>query len=126
MLKDCKLLLVDDETAFVETLQKRLTRRGLSVLTASNGPDALKLVEAHEIDVMVCDVKMPGMDGIEVLSQAKKLRPQLEVIMLTGHASVDVALQGMELGAFDYLMKPADFDELLYKIEDAYNKKKLA
>jgi len=77
------------------------------------------------VDVVVLDVKMPGMDGIETLREIKKRFPLVEVIMLTGHASLEVAIQGMELGAFDYLMKPTDIDELLYKVQDAFKKKVL-
>jgi DNA-binding NtrC family response regulator len=77
------------------------------------------------VDVVVLDVKMPGMDGIQTLKAIKSMDPLVEVIMLTGHASVEVAIQGMELGAFDYLMKPMDIDELLYKVQDAYKKKAL-
>ncbi|MFP5221134.1 MAG: response regulator [Acidobacteriota bacterium] len=119
----CTILLVDDEAEFIETLGKRLTRRGLSVLLANSGQEALDLIAAQEIDVVVLDVKMPGMDGIEALQKIKALKPDLEVLMLTAHANVEVAMRGMELGAFDYLMKPVELDDLLYKIQDA-NKKK--
>lgn len=119
----CTILLVDDEAEFIETLGKRLTRRGLGVLLANSGQEALDLIAANEIDVVVLDVKMPGMDGIEALQKIKALKPDLEVLMLTAHANVEVAMRGMELGAFDYLMKPVELDDLLYKIQDA-NKKK--
>lgn len=119
----CSVLLVDDEAEFIETLGKRLARRGLTVHLAGSGPEALEAVQAHALDVVVLDVKMPGMDGIEVLQKIKQMKPGLEVLMLTAHANVEVAMQGMELGAFDYLMKPVELDDLLYKIQDA-NKKK--
>ena len=119
----CTILLVDDEAEFIETLGKRLTRRGLGVLLANSGQEALDLIAANEIDVVVLDVKMPGMDGIEALQKIKALKPDLEVLMLTAHANVEVAMRGMELGAFDYLMKPVELEDLLYKIQDA-NKKK--
>ena len=119
----CTILLVDDEAEFIETLGKRLTRRGLGVLLANSGQEALDLIAVNEIDVVVLDVKMPGMDGIEALQKIKALKPDLEVLMLTAHANVEVAMRGMELGAFDYLMKPVELDDLLYKIQDA-NKKK--
>ena len=119
----CTILLVDDEAEFIETLGKRLTRRGLGVLLAHSGQEALDLIAVNDIDVVVLDVKMPGMDGIEALQKIKALKPDLEVLMLTAHANVEVAMRGMELGAFDYLMKPVELDDLLYKIQDA-NKKK--
>jgi DNA-binding NtrC family response regulator len=120
---ELRVLLVDDEPDFLETLVKRLKKRKLEVFAASNGRDALDLLKDTPVDVVVLDVKMPDMDGIETLRQIKKIRSGVEVIMLTGHASVEVAVQGMELGAFDYLMKPMDIDELLYKLQDAYKKK---
>ena len=80
-------------------------------------------MDEQPVDVVVLDVRMPGMDGIETLRELKKRHPLVEVIMLTGHASLEVAIEGMELGAFDYLMKPIDIDELLYKLEDAYKKR---
>jgi DNA-binding NtrC family response regulator len=123
ILNQFRVLLVDDETEFLETLVKRLKKRKLDVVSAVSGKDALATLGAEPIDVVVLDVKMPDMDGIETLKEIKKISPQVEVIMLTGHASVEVAIQGMELGAFDYLMKPMDIDELLYKLQDAYKKK---
>ena len=122
-MTEFRVLLVDDEPDFLETLVKRLKKRKLEVFAASNGQDALNLLKETPVDVVVLDVKMPDMDGIETLRQIKKIRSGVEVIMLTGHASVEVAIQGMELGAFDYLMKPMDIDELLYKLQDAYKKK---
>lgn len=122
-MSTCTILLVDDEAEFIETLAKRLTRRGLGVLLAHSGQEALDVIAANEVDVVVLDVKMPGMDGIEALQRIKALKPELEVLMLTAHANVEVAMRGMELGAFDYLMKPVELDDLLYKIQDA-NKKK--
>jgi DNA-binding NtrC family response regulator len=88
-----------------------------------SGEEAMDVLNRRPVDVMVLDVRMPGLDGIQVLKRIKEQRPLVEVIMLTGHADMDVAVQGMELGAFDYLMKPMDIDELLYKIQDAYKKK---
>ena len=123
MVKNFNVLLVDDELEFLETLVKRLTQRGLNISTAKSGEDALKIIGGKGIDVAVLDVRMPGMDGIQTLREIKKIQPLMEVIMLTGHASVEVAIEGMELGAFDYLMKPADIDELFYKLQDAFKKK---
>lgn len=117
------VLLVDDEKDFLETLVKRLKKRKLDVIGASGGLEAVSIVTQQPVDVVVLDVKMPDMNGIDTLKKIKSIRPSAEVIMLTGHADTEVAIQGMELGAFDYLMKPADIDELLYKIQDAYKKK---
>ena len=119
------VLLVDDEVEFLETLEKRLRKRKLTVTTARNGEDAIVMLKQTPVDVVVLDVKMPGMGGLEVLRQVKELKPHVEVIMLTGHANVEMAIEGMELGAFDYLMKPMEIDELLYKLQDAYKKKLL-
>jgi len=115
--------MVDDEAEFLETLIKRLKKRGLEVSGVKNGQEALKVLHERSFDVVILDVKMPGMDGIEVLRHIKEEFPNVEVIMLTGHANVEVAIQGMELGAFDYLMKPMDIDELVFKVEDAHKKK---
>jgi len=122
-VSEFKVLLVDDETDFVETLVKRLRKRKLEVSAASSGKEALDSLSNSPCDVVVLDVKMPDMDGIETLRRIKEIAPSVEVIMLTGHANVEVAIQGMELGAFDYLMKPIDIDDLLYKLQDAYKKK---
>ncbi|MGD9107388.1 MAG: response regulator [Desulfobacterales bacterium] len=125
VVKNFNVLLVDDELEFLETLVKRLTKRKLNISTAKSGEDALKIIEEKQIDVAVLDVRMPGMNGIQTLREIKKIDPLMEVIMLTGHASVEVAIEGMELGAFDYLMKPADIDELFYKLQDAFKKKSI-
>jgi DNA-binding NtrC family response regulator len=124
-MENITVLLVDDEMDFLSTMAKRLGKRGLNPLKAETGEAAVELLKNHAVDVVVLDVKMPGMDGIETLREIKKLNPLIEVIMLTGHASVEAAIQGMELGAFDYLMKPTEIDELCYKLEDAYRKKTL-
>jgi DNA-binding NtrC family response regulator len=125
VMNSIRVLLVDDEVEFMETLVKRMRKRGLEVQGVKSGEEALDLLAGQRPDVVVMDVKMPGMNGIEVLKQIKKRWPMLEVIMLTGHASLELAMQGMESGAYDYLMKPMDLDELLYKIEDAYDSIKL-
>jgi len=119
------LLLVDDETAFLDAMTKRLTRRDFKVLTASSGMDALEIMSesSEKIEVIILDVKMPGMDGIEVLSEIKRKYPLVEVVMLTGHATVASAIDGMKLGAFDYLMKPCDIDLLVQKVQEAKEKK---
>ena len=119
------VLFVDDEEEFLATVMKRLKKRDVNAIGASNGDEALRQLAQHPVDVVVLDVRMPGMDGIQTLREIKKRFPLLEVVMLTGHASMEVAIEGMELGAFDYLMKPVDIDELLYKLQDAYKKKSI-
>jgi len=124
MMNTAVVLLVDDEVPYVEAMTRRLTRRNLSILTAYSGPEALeKLALATRIDVVILDVKMPGMDGIETLAEIKKAYPLVEVIMLTGHATVESAIQGMKLGAYDYLMKPCDIEKLLAKVHEARSKR---
>ncbi|MBW2647646.1 MAG: response regulator [Deltaproteobacteria bacterium] len=120
-----RLLLVDDEERFTQTLSKRLGERGLDVATASSGSQALKLMEDNVYDVAVVDIKMPGMDGVETLREIRKISPLTEVILLTGHASVDAAIDGMRLGAFEYILKPCEIEELIAKIEEAYAKRKI-
>ena len=119
------VLLVDDEVEFRELLAKRLAKRKLRVLTAGEAGEALRLLEANPVDVVVLDVRMPGMSGTDALREIKQRWPLVEVVMLTGHAQVDVALQGMQLGAFDYLLKPVDLDALLFRLQDAFRKKRL-
>ncbi len=117
------VLLVDDEVPFVETMTKRLSKRQLMVLSAYSGREALEKLEKNAVDVVILDVKMPGMDGIETLREIKKAYPLVEVIMLTGHATIETAVEGMRLGAFDYLMKPCEIEELLAKVDEAKEKK---
>ena len=118
-----KVLIVDDEVRFIQALVKRLKKRNLVAASANSGEEALRRLDEDPPDVVVLDLRMPGMDGIDVLREIKVRRPLVEVIMLTGHANMEIAIEGMELGAFDYLMKPMDIDELLYKIQDAHQKK---
>ena len=114
------LLLVDDEMPFLETMTKRLSKRGFSIHTAVSGQQALEtLWNRKDIDIVILDVKMPGMDGLETLTEIKRQRPDLEVILLTGHSTLDTAIKGMKLGAFDYLTKPCELEELIEKIEEA-------
>jgi DNA-binding NtrC family response regulator len=116
---------VDDETAFVDTMVKRLTLREMDVASAYSGEEALeKLTASARYEAVVLDVKMPGMDGIETLKEIKKRHPLIEVIMLTGHATVESAIEGMKMGAFDYLMKPCDIDALVEKVKEAAAKKR--
>ena len=117
------VLFVDDEEDYLTTLLKRMRKRDVEAAGVGSGEEALSYLDGHPADVVVLDVRMPGMDGIETLRHIKKKAPLTEVIMLTGHASLEAAREGMELGAFDYLMKPVDIDELLYKLEDAYKNK---
>ena len=118
-----KVLLVDDEEDFVEMLSLRLKELGEKVSAAYSGQECLDIFANTPIDVVILDIKMPGMDGIETLREIKKKFPLVEVIMLTGHGSTETAVQGMKLGAFDYLMKPADFGELSTKLEGARKRK---
>lgn len=120
-----KVMLVDDEVPFVETLTKRLSKRDLRVCSAFSGREALeKLNKDSSVDIVMLDVKMPGMDGIETLREIKESHPLVEVIMLTGHATIETAIEGMKLGAFDYLMKPCDIEQLMVKVEEAKDKKR--
>jgi len=119
------ILLVDDEIPFVETMAKRLVKRDLQVVPVYSGAEALKkLKEIDGIEVVILDVKMPEMDGIETLREIKRNFPLTEVIMLTGHATVETGIEGMKLGAFDYLMKPCDIENLLAKVKEAAAKKR--
>ena len=120
-----KVLLVDDEVPFVEAMTRRLKKRELDVSTAFSGKEAFdRLTEEKSIEVVILDVKMPGMDGVEVLREVKRRFPLVEVVMLTGHATVETAIEGMKLGAYDYLMKPCDIDILLTKVSEAAAKKR--
>lgn len=120
-----RVLIVDDEPDFLETIVKRLKKRGLDAGGVGSGEEALKLLEEQSFDVAIVDVKMPGMDGIDTLKEIKKRSPLTEVIMLTGHASVESGMQGMQSGAFDYVIKPADFEELVEKAYQACERKRL-
>lgn len=115
-----KLLLVDDEPGYLEVLEKRLSRRGVDVTLAQGGGEAIQAVRNRDFEVAVVDLKMQDMDGIEVLKVLKKMDPRLAVIILTGHGSEQAAREGLELGAYDYLTKPCDLDELLERIKAAY------
>lgn len=118
------IMLVDDEVTFVETLAKRLETRRIEVVTAFSGEECLeKLITNKHIDVIVLDIKMTGMDGIETLRNIKRTAPLIEVLMLTGHATVEYAVEGMKLGAYDFLLKPCDIEELVAKATDAALKK---
>jgi two-component system, OmpR family, response regulator len=118
-----RILIVDDEADFLETILKRLKARKIEASGVESGYKALDFLDDRDVDVVILDVKMPGMDGIETLREIKKRKPLVEVIMLTGHASVESGIQGMQLGAFDYVMKPVALDELLEKVRQAYERK---
>ncbi|GAB6096908.1 response regulator [Desulfatiferula olefinivorans] len=124
MTQEMKLMLVDDEVRYLATTQKLLEKKGYQVETASSGRDALKKMAENPVHVVILDVKMPQMDGHETFREIKKHYPLVEVIMLTGHATVESAIEGLKAGAFDYLMKPADADALIEKAEEAYMKYK--
>ncbi len=122
---DAKVLLVDDEKAFVDTMAKRLKKRNLKIAKAFSGEEALEHIHVHpKVEVVILDVKMPGMDGRAVLKEIKSNYPLIEVIMLTGHATVESGIEGMKFGAFDYLTKPCDIDNLITKVDEAANKKR--
>ena len=117
------ILIVDDELEFLELMQNRLRKRGFSVDTVGTGEGALEKVGEEKFDAMVLDVKMPGIDGIDVLRRVKELRPELPVILLTGHASTEAALMGVESGAVDYLLKPVPINDLIMRLRDIASRK---
>jgi len=119
------LLLVDDEKPFVEAIVRRLTKRDVNVIVAFSGQEALeRLEEGNNIEVVVLDVKMPEIDGIETLRLIKNKYPLVEVIMLTGHATIESGIDVMKLGAFDYLMKPCEIEQLIHKVKEAAERKR--
>ena len=124
-MEKLKMMLVDDEQRFLSTSKKLLAKKGYDVLTVPSGQDALEKLRTENIHVVILDVKMPGMDGITTLKQIKKLYPMVEVIMLTGHATAESAVEGLKSGATDYLMKPADIEDLIQKAEEAYSKRQI-
>jgi DNA-binding NtrC family response regulator len=117
------LLIVDDEEIFLEATAKALKRRAIEAHTATNGVDAMQMLRQHPIDVVVLDVKMPGLDGVDVLTKIKTKYPLIEVIMLTGHASIDLAVKGLKLGAFDFLTKPCSIENIVGRVQAAFDKK---
>ena len=123
--RKANVLLVDDEEQFLDALSQRLEARGLKVKAVTNGEDAVNQVEDHNFDAIIVDLAMPGIDGIETLKRIKEKRPDLEIIMLTGHATVKSGIEAMKLGADDFLEKPVDLNVLLEKIGEAKNKRML-
>ena len=121
---EVKVLVVDDEIDFLETIVKRLVKRGIPTVGAVNGEDALEKIGHNEFDVVLLDIKMSGgMDGLDTLHGIKNLKPLVQVILLTGHGTVESSVEGMKLGAFDYVLKPARFEDLCEKIGEAYQEK---
>jgi len=118
------MMLVDDEQRFLETTQKLLVKKGQDVVTATSGTEALEKLRTQNIHVVILDVKMPGMDGIQTLREIKRQFPLVEVIMLTGHGTVESAVEGLKAGATDYLTKPTDVNELIQKTQEAFEKRK--
>jgi DNA-binding NtrC family response regulator len=122
-MKKMKMMLVDDEERFLSTTKKLLEKKGFDVETASSGSEALEKIRIQNIHVVILDVKMPGMDGNATLKEIKRQFPLVEVIMLTGHATMESAIDGLKSGAIDYLTKPADINEIIQKAEQAFEKR---
>lgn len=122
-MEQFRVLVVDHEVDFRDTLVNRLRMRNLDVAGVESGEKALEVLDKRMFDVVILDERMPGMDGIETLREIKKLNPLVEVIILTGHPSVESGIEAMKLGAFDYIMKPADIDDLIDKMRKASEKK---
>ncbi|MBI5533789.1 MAG: response regulator [Deltaproteobacteria bacterium] len=114
-----RILLVDDELDFIEPLARRMERRGMQCVALQDGEKALALIQTERFNCVVLDVRMPGIDGIEVLRRIRRDHPDLPVVLLTGHASVELGVRGMQLGAFEYLLKPIDLDDLLDTVRRA-------
>jgi len=122
-MEKMKMMLVDDEERFLATTQKLLAKNDIEVVTATSGQEALEILRQKNVHVVILDVKMPGMDGIATLKEIKNRFPMVEVIMLTGHATVESAIEGLKSGATDYLMKPTGIDELIDRAEEAFRKR---
>jgi DNA-binding NtrC family response regulator len=118
-MADYRVLLVDDEEEFVSALSERLMLRGIEVDSALNGEEALAMMVEKVFELVILDVMMPGLGGLEVLKQIKSTHPNTQVILLTGHGSTREGIEGMRLGAFDYLIKPVDIEEMLEKMKEA-------
>jgi len=122
-MKGTKILLVDDEVVFTTNMGKLLTNRGYKVTAVNSGDAAIQALEKESYDIVVLDLKMPGMDGIATLKEIRKLGLFTETLILTGHGSMDTAFKAIEMGAYDYVMKPCDIAELVVKIEAAQARK---
>lgn len=125
MTPELKILLVDDEVEFISSLAERLLLRGFKPQVATDGGSALELIGSDKFHAVVLDVMMPGMDGLQTLNAIKKVDANVEVVLLTGHTSLETALAGIKAGAFDYLVKPVDVDELAFRLQDACEKRRL-
>jgi len=121
--KDISVLIVDDEEELAATIAERLEIRGIRTQTASDGDSALSLIKIKSPDVVVLDLMMPGMGGLEILKQINLLNLNIPVILLTGYGSKERSIEGMNLGAFDYVMKPCNLDDMIIKVQEAANKK---
>ncbi len=121
-MEEAKILLVDDEVVFTNNISKLLANRGYRVTVVYDGESAIRALEKERFDVVVLDLRMPGIDGITTLAAIKKLGLFTEILLLTGHGSMNTAVEAMKLGAYDYLSKPCDIDELVAKIEGAWKK----
>lgn len=122
-MKKAHILLVDDEVAFANNIAKLISKRGYEVKAVYNGESAVQALNEKDFDVIILDLKMPGLDGLATLRMIKGKKPEVEVIILTGHGSMESGIDGIELGAFDFLMKPVRFDDLYEKIRQAYQRK---
>ena len=122
-MKRPRILLVDDEVAFANNILKLLSKRGYDVMAVNDGASAIRTIGEKEFDVVILDMKMPGMDGIATLKEIKKKEPLAEVVILTGHGSVESGIEGMQLGAFDFVMKPVSIDDLHEKVCQAYQRR---
>jgi len=123
-MQNPNILIVDDEGDFLETLMNRLRKRNIGTIGCASGEEAVRLAKENPFDVVILDIKMPGgMDGIETLREIKRIRPETEVILLTGHASLETSVEGMKQGAYDYLLKPIRLEDLLEKLVQALERK---
>ena len=123
-MQNPNILIVDDEGDFLETLMNRLRKRNIGTIGCASGEEAVRLAKEHKFDVVILDIKMPGgMDGIETLREIKRIGPETEVILLTGHASLETSVEGMKQGAYDYLLKPIRLEDLLEKLVQALERK---
>jgi two-component system, OmpR family, response regulator len=122
-MNKARVLIVDDEEAFANNIVKLIANRGYDTKAVYNGQSAIDALEEMDFDVIILDMKMPGLDGLATLKQIKRKKPGVEVIILTGHSSWDAGINGIQLGAFDFLMKPIRFDDLYEKVRQAYQRK---
>ena len=121
-MEEAKILLVDDEVVFTNNISRLLANRGYRVTAVYDGESAIRVLEKEQFDVVVLDLRMPGIDGIITLAAIKKLGLFTEILLLTGYGSMNTAVEAMKLGAYDYLSKPCDVDELVAKIEEVWKK----